>query len=53
MKRDLDLIRKMLLAIEESPSGFAPELKFPGYTDAQIGYHAYLLIDASSHGVKT
>lgn len=46
MKRDWELIRKMLLAIEGSPSGWAPELKFPGYTDTQVGYHAYLLIDA-------
>ncbi len=46
MKRDLDLVRKMLLAIEDSPSGWAPDLKFDGYTDVQVGYHAYLLIDA-------
>lgn len=46
MKRDLDIIRKMLLAVEEAPTGFAPTLSFEGYTDAQVGYHAYLLIDA-------
>ena len=46
MKRDLELIRKMVLAIEEAPSGYAPELKFEGYTDEQVGYHAYLLLDA-------
>lgn len=46
MKRDLDLIRKILLAIEDAPSGWAPDLKFEGYTDSQVGYHAYLLIDA-------
>jgi len=46
MKRDLDLIRKMLLAIEGAPSGYAPNLTFAGYTDEQVGYHAYLLIDA-------
>jgi hypothetical protein len=46
MKRDLDLIRKILLAIEEAPSGWAPELSFKGYTPAQVGYHSYLLIDA-------
>jgi hypothetical protein len=50
MKRDLELIRKMLLAIEESPSGWAPEYRgpsqFDGYTTAQVAYHAYLLIDA-------
>jgi hypothetical protein len=47
MKRDLELIRKMVLAIEAAPSGYAPDdLKFDGYTDAQVGYHAHLLIDA-------
>jgi len=49
MKRDLELIRKMMLAIEDAPSGWAPwaqDLKFEGYTEAQVGYHAYLLIDA-------
>lgn len=46
LKRDLELIRKIVLAIEESPSGFAPKLVFAGYSDAQIGYHEYLLINA-------
>jgi len=46
VKRDLDLIRKMLLAVEENSAGFAPDLKFEGYTDEQVGYHAYLLVDA-------
>jgi hypothetical protein len=46
MKRDLELIRKMVLAIEDSPTAYAPRLEFDGYTDAQVGYHAYLLIDA-------
>lgn len=46
MKRDLELMRKMVIAIEDAPSGWAPDLKFDGYSDAQVGYHAYLLIDA-------
>jgi hypothetical protein len=46
MKRDLDLIRKMVLAIEEAPTGYAPQLSFDGYTDSQVGYHAYLMVDA-------
>lgn len=44
MKRDLELIRKMLFAVEDAPTGFAPELEIEGYTASQIGYHAYLLI---------
>lgn len=46
MKRDLDLIRKMVLAIESAESGWAPELSFEAYTPCQVGYHAYLLVDA-------
>lgn len=47
MKRDLDLIRKIVLLVEESPSGNAPyPISFDGYTPDQIGYHSYLLIDA-------
>ena len=46
MRRDLELIRKMLLECEHSPSGWAPDFKFDGYSDAQVGYHAYLMMDA-------
>lgn len=46
MKRDLDLIRTILMALEDAPTGWAPELKLNGYTDAQVGYHAYLVMDA-------
>jgi len=46
MKRDMDLIRAMLLTIESYPSGFAPEIVIPGYTQEQINYHAVLLGEA-------
>lgn len=47
MKRDMELIRKMLIAIEDHPDVYAPDpLKIEGYSDEVIGYHAYLLIDA-------
>jgi len=47
MKRDMDLIRKMVLFIEDQPSGYAPDdLRLEGYTENQIGYHAYLLVDS-------
>ena len=47
MKRDMQLIRKMILLVEESPGGFAPHpMSIEGYTDAEIGYNAYLMIDA-------
>lgn len=51
MQRDMELIRKILLVIEQSDSGWAPQLQIEGYSEAQIGYHAYLLIDAGlAHG---
>jgi hypothetical protein len=46
MKRDMDLIRKMLLVVEKHPSGFAPDIEIDGYTQEQIGYHATLLGEA-------
>lgn len=47
MKRDMDLIRKMILLIEDSPEGWAPQpIQIEGYNEEQIDYHAYLLIDA-------
>ena len=49
MKRDMELIRKMVLAVEDAPTGFAPHpLKIAGYTEEQVGYHAYLMVD---HGL--
>lgn len=47
MKRDLELIRKLALAAEDVPTGFVQdELKIEGYSKEQVGYHAYLLVDA-------
>jgi hypothetical protein len=47
MKRDMDLVRKILLAIEASPSGRAPEaLQIEGYDAAQIGYHVVIMMEA-------
>lgn len=47
MKRDLELIRKMVLFIEGDPSGWAPSrIEIDGYTAHQIGYHSYLLVDS-------
>jgi hypothetical protein len=38
MKRDMDLIREMLLAIESDAHGFAPKIEILGYTQEQIGW---------------
>ena len=45
MKRDMELIREILLRAEAAES-FDPDFAIDGYTDEQIGYHQYLLIEA-------
>lgn len=46
MKRDLDLIRKILLWMEEQEHGFAQtKVALQGYTAEQIAFHVYLLGD--------
>ncbi len=43
MKRDLDLIRKILQQCEDCESGFAPRaITADGYTEEQIRFHVYL-----------
>jgi hypothetical protein len=47
MKRDLELIRNITLAVENTPTGYVQEkIEIDGYSKDQIGYHAYLLVDA-------
>lgn len=46
MKRDMELIRKMVLLMEDHPDGYAPAMKIDGYSAGQIGYHGYLLVDS-------
>lgn len=47
MRRDFDLIRKILLTMEAHEHGFlGNELKIHGYTEEQIGFHVYLLGEA-------
>lgn len=47
MKRDMDLIRAILLRIESEAHGFAPnKLEIDGYTQEEIEYHAVLLGEA-------
>lgn len=42
MKRDMELIRKLLLSIEENPD----QLEVEGYDEDCIKYHSMLLIEA-------
>lgn len=47
MKRDLDLIRAILLACEAHEHGHAPrELQIEGFSEEQIGFHVYLMGEA-------
>jgi uncharacterized protein DUF2513 len=47
MKRDMELIRKTVLAVEDAPTGYVRDgLDVGGYTDEQIAYHAHLMIQA-------
>ena len=46
MKRDLDLVRAVLLAAEAHDSPLATRLTIPGYSQEQIDYHCQLLADA-------
>ncbi len=44
MKMDMDLIRKILLALEEHEHGYATmSLEIDGYTEEEIGYHVWLM----------
>jgi hypothetical protein len=45
MRRDLDLVRRILLRLEESPSGWSTFVD-EGYELPQIHYHVRLLHDA-------
>jgi Hypothetical protein (DUF2513) len=51
-KRDMDLIRSILLTVEGDPSLTGPTAKhygasdFPGYTDSDVRYHVELLVEA-------
>ena len=43
----MDLVRKMLISIEDYEHGFAPkQIVIDNYTQDQIGYHATILIES-------
>ena len=42
----MDLCRKILIEVESWPTTLAPQnVEIEGYTDEQVGYHAWLLAD--------
>jgi hypothetical protein len=48
MKRDMDLVRQVLLQIEAAPYGGAwIELSLPDHSDEEVTYHIKLLAEAS------
>lgn len=48
MKRDMELVRQILLKIENEPYGWCPpDITIEGYTKEQIGYHLLLMIEAN------
>jgi hypothetical protein len=48
VKRDLDLVREILLWIEAQPHGSVANrhIIIAGHSDEEIGYHAFLMKDA-------
>lgn len=47
MKRDMDLVRKILFAMEKSETGFIQgKIKIDGYSEEEVGYHVYLMNEA-------
>lgn len=47
MKRNMSLVREILLSIEDEETGYAPNnLSLEGYSREQIGYHALILLEA-------
>lgn len=45
MKRDMKLIHKMILELEKKPNFTGLNPQIDGYTDEEIDYHAYLLME--------
>lgn len=47
MKRDMDLVRKLIFAIEDRPPDSTPDrLEVEGYTDVEVGYHLSIMLEA-------
>ncbi len=46
MKRDMDLVRKILLAVEDSEEMVDQNPEIEGYTKDQVDYHVWLMLEA-------
>lgn len=48
MKRDMNLVRSILLVLEAHEHGYAPqEFRIEGYSDEQVAFHVYLMGQAA------
>src|SRR5205807_3777956 len=46
MQRNMDLVRTILMRIEDSPSGWASQpFGIAGFTPEQVGYHAHIMME--------
>ena len=45
VQRNMDLVRTILMRIEESPSGATQPFGIAGFTPEQIGYHAHIMME--------
>lgn len=46
MQRNMDLVRTILMWIEDSPSGWAaPPFGIAGFTPEQVSYHAHIMME--------
>jgi hypothetical protein len=50
MKRDMSLIRAILLLIDKGNDNVFNKIEVPNYTQRQIDYHLYLMDDAGMIG---
>ena len=54
MQRDMDLVRQILLFMEQHEHGSAPKIEISNYTPEQIGFHIWLMIDGGLiDGIET
>ena len=54
MKRDLELVKKILLEAEKSEHGGMRKITLEGYFDETVRYHIFLMMEANLvHGVET
>ncbi len=46
MKRDMELVRAILMKMEDCESAKAPKLALEGFSPEQVGYHVLIMMEA-------